>query len=57
MTALELQQRVRNFGKSVETSIVAILVSQLARLQLEKSEDLGSIIIRGQQLLTRLQEA
>ena len=32
-------------------------VAQLARLQLEDSEDLDSFFIRGQELLTRLQEA
>ena len=33
------------------------LVAQLARLQLEDAEDLDSFFIRGQELLTRLQEA
>ena len=33
------------------------LVAQLARLRLENSEDLDSFFIRGQELLTRLQEA
>ena len=33
------------------------LVAQLARLQLEDAEDLDSSFIRGQELLTRLQEA
>ena len=33
------------------------LVAQLARLQLEDAEDLHSFFIRGQELLTRLQEA
>ena len=48
-----LQERFQ----SVETPIVVILVAQLARLQLEDSEDLDSFFIRGQELLTRLQEA
>ena len=33
------------------------LVAQLARLQLEETEDLDSFFIRGKELLTRLQEA
>ena len=33
------------------------LVAQLARLQLEDAEDLDSLFIRGQELLTRLKEA
>ena len=33
------------------------LVAQLARLQLEDVDDLDSFFIRGQDLLTRLQEA
>ena len=36
---------------------VVTLVAQLARLQLEDAEDLHSFFIRGQELLTRLQEA
>ena len=43
--------------QSVETPTVVTLVAQLARLQLEDSEDLDSFFIRGQELLTRLQEA
>ena len=46
-----LQERFQ----SLET--VVTLVAQLARLQLEDSEDLDSFFIRGQELLTRLQEA
>ena len=41
----------------VETPTVVTLVAQLARLQLEDSEDLDSFFITGQVLLTRLQEA
>ena len=41
----------------VETLTVVTLVAQLARLQLENAEDLDSFFIRGQELLTRLQEA
>ena len=48
-----LQERFQ----SVETPTVVTLVAQLARLQLEDSEDLDSFFIRGQELLTRLQEA
>ena len=40
--------------QSVGTSTVVALVAQLARLQHEDSEDLGSFFIRGQELLTRL---
>ena len=40
-----------------QTPTVVTLVAQLARLQLEDVEDLGSFYIRGQNLLTRLQEA
>ena len=43
--------------QSVETPTVVTLVAQLARLQLEDAEDLDSFFIRGQELLTRLQEA
>ena len=43
--------------QSVETPIVVTLVVQLAQLQLEDAEDLDSFFIRGQELLTRLQEA
>ena len=43
--------------QSVETPTVVTLVAQLARLQLEDSEDLDSFFIRGQELLTRLQKA
>ena len=42
---------------SVETPMVVTLVIQFARLQLEDAEDLDSVFIRGQDLLTRLQEA
>ena len=48
-----LQERFQ----SVETPTVVTLVAQLAWLQLEDAEDLDSFIIRGQELLTRLQEA
>ena len=47
-----LQERFQ----SVETPTVVTLVAQLARLQLEDAEDLDSFFIRGQELLTRLQE-
>ena len=48
-----LQERFQ----SVETPTVVTLVAQIARLQLEDAEDLDSFFIRGQELLTRLQEA
>ena len=48
-----LQERFQ----SVERPTVVTLVAQLARLQLEDAEDLDSFFIRGQELLTRLQEA
>ena len=48
-----LQERFQ----SVETPTVVTLVAQLARLQLEDSEDLDSFFIRGQELLRRLPEA
>ena len=48
-----LQERFQ----SVETPTVVTLLAQLARLQLEDAEDLDSFFIRGQELLTRLQEA
>ena len=48
-----LQERFQ----SVETPTVVTLVAQLARLQLEDSEDLDSFFIRGPELLKRLQEA
>ena len=48
-----LQKRLQ----SVETSTVVTLVAELVRLQLEESEILDSFFIRGQELLTRLQEA
>ena len=49
-----LQERFQ----SVETPTVVTLLTQLARLQLEDldAEDLDSFFIRGQELLTRLQE-
>ena len=43
--------------QSVETPRVVTLVAQLARLQLEDAEDLDSLFIKGQEMLTRLQEA
>ena len=42
--------------QSVATPTVMTLVAQLARLQLEDAEDLDSFFIRGQELLTKLQE-
>ena len=48
-----LQERFQ----SVETPTVVTLVAKLAQLQLEDAEDLDSFFIRGQGLLTRLQEA
>ena len=48
-----LQERFQ----SVETTAVATLVAQLVRLPLEDAEDLDSFFIRGQELLTRLQQA
>ena len=48
-----LQEKVQ----SVETPTVVNLVAQLARLQLKDADDLDSFFIRGQELLTRLQEA
>ena len=48
-----LQERFQ----SVETRTVVKLLAQLARLQLEDAEDLDGFFIRGQELLTRLQEA
>ena len=48
-----LQERFQ----SVETPTEMILVAQVARLQLEDSEDLDIFFIRGLELLTRLQEA
>ena len=48
-----LQERFQR----VEMPTVVTLVAQLARLQLEDSEDLDKFFIRGQELLTRLQEA
>ena len=48
-----LQERFQ----SLETPTVVTSVTQLARLQLEDSEDLDNFFIGGQELLTRLQEA
>ena len=48
-----LQERFQ----SVETLTLVTLVAQLARLQLENAADSVSFLIRGQELLTRLQEA
>ena len=48
-----LQERFQ----SVETTAVATLVAHLVRLPLEDAEDLDSFFIRGQELLTRLQQA
>ena len=43
--------------QSVETPTAVTLVAQHARLQLEDAEDLDRFFIRGQEFLTRLQEA
>ena len=48
-----LQERFQ----SVETPTVVIFVAPLARQQLEDTDDLDSFFIRGQELLTRLQDA
>ena len=48
-----LQERFQ----SVETPTVLTLVAQFARLQLEDADDLDSFFNRGQELLTRRQEA
>ena len=48
-----LQER----SQSVETPTVVTLVAQLAPLEIEDAEDLDSFFIRGQELLTKLQEA
>ena len=48
-----LQERFQ----SVRTPTVVTLVAQLPRLQLEDVEDFDSFSIRGQELVTRLQEA
>ena len=42
---------------SVKTSTVVTFVAQLTQLQLQYSEDVDSLLIRGQELLTRRQEA
>ena len=42
--------------QSVETTTVVSLLAQLARLQLEDSQDIDNFTIRGQGFLTRLQE-
>ena len=41
----------------VETTTVVTLVAQLARMQLEDADNLDGFFIRGQELLTRLQDA
>ena len=41
----------------MKTPTVVTLVAQLARLQFTDAENLDSFFIRGQELLTRLQEA
>ena len=59
MRASEMEQRLGSVCKrfqSVETPTVVTLVAQIARLQIEDAEDLDSFFIRGQELLTRLQE-
>ena len=43
--------------QSVDTPRLVTFVAQLARLQLEDVVDLDSFFIRGQELLTRQQEA
>ena len=48
-----LQERFQ----SVKTPTLLTLIAQIARLQLEHSEDLDSFFIRGQELLTREQKA
>ena len=48
---------LRERFQSLETPTVVTLVAQLAGLQLEVAEDLDNFFIRGQELLTRLQEA
>ena len=48
-----LQERFQ----SVETPTVVTLVAKLAQVQLEDGEDLDSSFIRGQEFLTRMQEA
>ena len=48
-----LQERFQ----SMETPTVVTLLAQLALLQIEDAEDLESLFIRGQELLTRLQQA
>ena len=48
---------LQDIFQSEELATVVILVKQLARLQLEDSEDLDSFFIRGQELLARQQEA
>ena len=48
---------LRERFQSVENPTVVTFVTQLARLQLEESEDLDSFFIRAKELLTRLQEA
>ena len=48
-----LQERCQSVG----TPTVVNLVAKLAQLQLADSEDLDSFFSRGQELLTRLQEA
>ena len=53
MTAVEMQEKFQ----IVEPPTVVTLVTQLAQLQLKDAEDLDSFFIRGQELLTRLQEA
>ena len=48
-----LQERFQ----SVETPTVVTLLAKLAQVQLKDAEDLDSSFIRGQELLTRIQEA
>ena len=60
MTASEMEQMLGSFCKrdfSVWSRRLYDLVAQLARLQLEDADNLNSWFIRGQELLTRLQEA
>ena len=50
-------KRLQERFQRVETPTVVTLVAQLARLQLADAENLDSFFIRGQELVTRLQEA
>ena len=62
-TASEMEQRLGSFFlrerfQRIETpTVVTLLMAQLARLQLEESEDLDSFFDREQEMLTGLKEA